>query len=93
MIANDLLTSFDSLWRSDRAAAYVLAGTLVDYLWAARGRDGVRRIWQGADTLSDAGILPGLGGPLSAGWRAHAARVAGVNAGVDTAAFRRLGCG
>ena len=93
VVADDLLTNFVPMWRSDRAAAYVLAGTFVDYLWASRGRDGVHRLWQGIDTLSDAAMVPGLAGELTSGWRAHVARVAGSSAGLDTAAFRRLGCG
>ena len=93
VVANDVLTNFLPMWESDRAAAYVLAGTFVDYLWATRGRDGVRRLWQGTDSLSDAAMVPGLPGALTAGWRAHIKRVAGSDAGLDTAAFRRLGCG
>ena len=93
MIANDLLASFERLRRSDRAAAYVLVGTFVDYLWAERGREGVRRIWQGRDTVSDVAVLPGLGGGLTAGWRAYVSRVAGASAGLDSGAFQRLGCG
>jgi hypothetical protein len=93
LITNDLLTGFEPLWRSDRASAYVLTGTLVDYLWASHGRDGVRRLWQGADTLSEAAVLPGLGGELTAGWRAYVARVAGTSPGLESATFARLGCG
>jgi hypothetical protein len=93
VIANDVLARFEPLRRSDRAAAYVLAGTLVDYLWAERGREGVRRIWQGSDTLSDVAVLPGLGGGLTAGWRAYVSRIAGASVGLDSVAFQRLGCG
>ncbi|HEV7992865.1 MAG TPA: hypothetical protein VGP25_13625 [Gemmatimonadaceae bacterium] len=91
--AGDLLTNFLSMYRSDRAATYVLAGTFVDYLWASRGRNGVKRLWRGDDSLIDIGVLPGLGGDLTAGWRAHVARSAGQSAGLDPVAFRRFGCG
>jgi hypothetical protein len=91
--AHDLLTRLNELWRADRAGTYVLAGTFVDYLWSSRGRDGVRRLWQRADSLSDVGVLPGTGGALTAEWRAHVGRTAGRQPGLDMAAFRRFGCG
>jgi hypothetical protein len=91
--ADDLLTNFLALLRSDRGSAYVLAGTFTDYLWTSRGRSGVRRLWIGSDSLVDVGVLPGVGGDLTAAWRAHVAGKAGVTRGVELAAFRRAGCG
>ena len=91
--ATALQRDFANMWPGDRYAAYVLAGTLVDYLWASRGRDGVRRLWQGADTLHEGNILPGAGGTLTREWRAHVSRAAGGTPGLDSAAFRRAGCG
>jgi hypothetical protein len=91
--ADDLLTNFVSLWRADRASAYVLAGTFADYLWMSRGRSGVRRLWNGSDSLVDVGVLPGVGGDLTTAWRAHVARKAGSTRGVESAAFRSAGCG
>ena len=93
LTATELQRRFVELWRADRAAAYVLAGTLVDYLWSTRGREGVRRLWQGADSLDERSMLPGAGGELTRGWRAHVERSAGNAPGVDQASFRRAGCG
>jgi hypothetical protein len=93
LTATEVTRDFLPLWQADRARAYVLAGTLVDYLWTSRGRDGVRRLWQGADSLEESAMVPGLAGALTTGWRAHLARVAGNAPGLDTTMFRRLGCG
>lgn len=91
--AAELLAGFTPLWRSERGAAYVLAGTFVGYLWAARGRDGVHRLWRGVDTLTDAGILPGTAGNLTVGWRAYVQERAGGTPGLTPAAFERAACG
>ena len=93
LTATELERRFIELWRADRATAYVLAGTLVDYLWATRGREGVRRLWQGSDSLDERSVLPGAGGELTRGWRAHVERTAARTPGLDAALFRRLGCG
>ena len=93
LTATELQRRFVELWRADRAMAYVLAGTLVDYLWATRGREGVRRLWQGADSLDEQSVLPGAGGELTRRWRAHVERSAGGAPGIDQASFRRAGCG
>jgi hypothetical protein len=93
LTATALQRRFLELWRADRAMAYVLAGTLVDYLWATRGREGVRRLWQGGDSLDEQSVLPGAGGELTRGWRAHVERSAGNASGIDSTSFRRAGCG
>jgi hypothetical protein len=84
---------FLDLVRTERGTAYVLAGSLVDYLWTARGREGVRRLWRGQDTLSDNTALPGAAGELTLAWRAHVARKAGATPGLPTATFLRAACG
>jgi len=89
----DVTEKFLDLMRTERGTAYVLAGSLVDYLWTARGRDGVRRLWIGRDTLSDNAILPGVAGELTSAWRAHVARKAGTTPGLSKATFLRAACG
>jgi hypothetical protein len=91
--ATELLTNFIPLWRSERATAYVLAGTFVDYLWSTRGRAGMYRLWRGTDSLEDVSILPGAGGPLTARWHAHVRIHPGDAKGVPLTSFQRLGCG
>jgi hypothetical protein len=91
--AQDVIDNFVAIWRTERAAAYVFAGSLVDYLWASRGRDGVRRLWSGSDTLTDVGALPGTGGALTSEWRAYVVRKAEGRPGLTTTAFLRAGCG
>jgi hypothetical protein len=91
--AQAIMDHFTDLWRTERAASYVLAGTLVDYLWATRGRIGVRRLWQRQDSLTDASILPGAVGALSAEWRAYVRRVSGQEPGIDLASLQCCGCG
>jgi hypothetical protein len=93
LTATALQHDFVDLWRSDRYAAYVLAGSLVEYLWASHGHDGVRRLWQGRDTLQEGSVLPGAGGALTREWRAHVTRAAREAPGLDSAAFSRAGCG
>lgn len=85
--------------REYRARAYVLAGSLVGFLWNTRGRGGVRRLWQGTDTLM--ALSGGTIGPFGAGlaidatadWRAYVDRAAGNTASIDSTTFRRFGCG
>ena len=91
--AEMLMDHFSDLWRSERAASYVFAGTLVDYLWSSRGRDGVRRIWQGQARIVDVGPLPGTAGELTTGWRQYVARVAGATHGIALNSLQRAGCG
>ena len=90
---HDVVDNFVPMWRTDRAVAYVLAGSLVDYLWFSRGRDGVRLLWTKRDSLVDAGILPGAGGEQTAGWRRYVARAAAGAPTLSPEAFRRAGCG
>jgi hypothetical protein len=89
----DVTEKFPDLVQTERGAAYVLAGSLVDYLWTARGREGVYRLWQGRDSLSENAILPGAAGELTHAWRAHVARKAGTTRGLPTATFLRAACG
>lgn len=90
---------FPALHRSQRAAAYVVAGSIVAYLWATRGRAGVARLWRGADSLTVAQVtIPGLGtrGSQSAedrAWRYYVESAAGASLGLAEIAFARLGCG
>jgi hypothetical protein len=90
---HDVVENFVPMWRTERAAAYVLAGSLVDYLWFSRGRDGVRRLWTGRDSVTDVGILPGTSGEQTAGWRKHVALAAAGAPALSKKAFQRAGCG
>jgi hypothetical protein len=89
--AEEVAREFLSLKRVDRARAYVLAGTLVGSLWEDRGREGVRRLWQGLDTVTAAPRFD-AGGPTAV-WHGYVMRHAASAPSLDTAAFRRLGCG
>ena len=91
--AQDVVEQFLEMARMERGATYVLAGSLVDYLWSSRGREGVHRLWAGRDSLSDVGVLPGLGGELTAAWRTHVTRKAGSSAGLSPSALMRRACG
>jgi hypothetical protein len=93
LTAEKVLDHFTDLWRSERANSYVFAGTLVDYLWASRGRTGVRRIWQGEDRVADVGPLPNAGGELTTAWRQYVGRAAGTTPGVDLNSLKSAGCG
>ena len=92
-VAADIVKHFVELWRVQRGAAYVLAGSLVDYLWSKRGSAGVRRLWEGTDSLIDVGVLPGTRGALTAEWRAYVAGKAGAAPGIDATALQRAACG
>lgn len=81
----------------DRASTYVLAASLVDYLWQTRGRDGFKRLWQGTDSLT-APVEVRMGfesanATLTRAWRSHVERVAGSQRGVTATALQRSGCG
>jgi hypothetical protein len=89
--AHDVARDFLELKRVDRARAYVLAGTLVGALWESRGPEGVRRLWQGVDTLPTARKF-GADDPTAV-WRGHVMRDAATAPPLDPVAFRRLGCG
>lgn len=89
--AQDVAQGFVSLWRADRARAYILAGTLVGSLWEGRGREGVRRLWQGVDTLTATSRLDA--NDPTAVWHGYVMRHAATARSLDTTAFRRLGCG
>jgi|GEM_PF-2918827 len=108
-VARDLLRQFPALtvaeltqqFRArtdvDRAGTYVLAASLIDYLWQTRGRDGFKRLWQGTDTLtaaSDArlGFL-NAGTDQTRAWRAHVERAVGIGYGLNLDKLRRFGCG
>jgi hypothetical protein len=91
--AEEVMERFVEMWRTDRGRAYVLAGTLIGSLWESRGRDGVRRLWQRADTLRAASASPLLRSDLTREWRAHVERAAGSTPGVSPDAFRRRACG
>ena len=90
---HDVVENFVPMWLTERAVAYVLAGSLVDYLWFSRGRDGVKRLWNGRDSIIDVGVLPGTGGQQTAGWRKYVARAAVGAPALSMEAFRRAGCG
>jgi hypothetical protein len=82
----------------DLASAYVFAGSLVEFLWSARGRDGVRRVWKGTDSLTKPGGTTSFGFPdpaadLDRAWRAYTERAAGTRQGVSAASLQRDGCG
>jgi hypothetical protein len=90
--AEALMSRFEDMWKTDRGRAYVLAGTFVGSLWESRGRDGVRRLWQGSDTLKHSSF-PGSRDDLTTEWRAHVRRAAGTSPGLSPAAFQRWSCG
>jgi len=89
----DIVENFVQMARTERAAAYVLAGSLVDYLWSSRGRDGFHQLWTGRDSLADIGLLPGMAGELTSAWRTHVVRKAGTTPGLTPSAILRAGCG
>jgi hypothetical protein len=89
----DVVENFMEMAKTERATAYVLAGSLVDYLWSSRGRDAFHRLWTGRDSLTDVGLLPGMSGEATAAWRAHVVRKAGTTSGLTPSAFARTGCG
>jgi hypothetical protein len=98
MTIDDATARFLQTATLNRARTYVLVGTIVGYLWESRGRDGVRALWQGRDSL--AASVPTASAPgspfksdPSIAWHAYVARVGGKRPGIDTAAFRRAGCG
>jgi hypothetical protein len=98
MTIDDATARFLQTATLNRARAYVLVGTIVGYLWESRGRDGVRALWQGRDSLATS--VPTASAPGSPfksdptiAWHAYVARVAGKQPGIDDAAFRRAGCG
>ena len=90
---NGLRSDFGGMSSESRATAYVLGASLVDFLWDTRGREGVRRIWTGLDTLVDPTPLPGVGGNVTVAWRAHVARKAGTMPGISPQSLERSGCG
>jgi hypothetical protein len=92
LTAEELMSRFNEMWKTDRGRAYVLAGTFVGSLWESRGRDGVRRLWQGSDTLKQSSF-PGLRDDLTSEWRAHVRSAAGTSPGLSPAAFQRWACG
>ena len=96
MTSARLRTEFTELHRSSRATAYVFAGSFVEYLWSARGRDGVERLWKGNDSIPAAGALIGLPfarSALDGEWRAYTEHAARGRAGVAPDALLRHGCG
>lgn len=93
MTADDVTTHFVELWQSDRGRAYVLPSSFVGFLWDRLGRDGVRRLWQGADSLRQSPLLAGPFGDSTTSWRAYVVRAAGNVPGIDAASFRRFACG
>lgn len=111
VIARDLLRSqptmtvarlraeFLQLHSTTRAAAYVFAGSLVEYLWTARGRDGVERLWRESDSLmtypSSPALqaLPNARSVVDREWRAYVEREASDRVGIPVNDLERLGCG
>lgn len=91
--AEEVATFFDEMARSERGRAYVLAGSLIHYLWQSRGREGVRGLWQGTDSLRQPSTFRPFDPDLTTAWRAHVRRAAGPSPGIDAAAFRRFACG
>jgi hypothetical protein len=92
MTITDVTTHFLDIHSKERSASYMLAGSVVEYLWNSRGRDGVHRLWRGVDSLNESGMLRGLGGDLTAQWRQDVSRRAGSTPGVPAALFARRGC-
>ena len=97
LTAQELTQRFPAMVDVHLASAYVLAGSLIEFLWSTRGRDGVRRVWQGTDSLANpGGTALGFPNPfadLDRAWRAYTERVAGTRQGVSAASLERHGCG
>jgi hypothetical protein len=91
--AEDVAARFNEMARTERGRAYVLAGSLIGYLWESRGREGVRGLWQGTDSLRQPSTFRPFDPDLTTAWRAHVNRAAGASPGIDAAAFRRFACG
>lgn len=91
--ADDVTTHFVQMWETDRGSAYVLASSFVAFILDTRGRDGVRRLWQGTDSLRQSPLVRGQPLDLTASWRAFVDRRAGQASGIDVASFRRFACG
>lgn len=93
----ELTQQFRARTDVDRHGSYVLAASLIDYLWQTRGRDGFKRIWQGIDSLpTGADSRLGFGtadATLTRAWRAHVERVAAMRTGLSPTALQRFGCG
>lgn len=74
-----------------RASAYVLAGSVISYLYETGGAEAVRRIW-----ASGAVATPGAvwtGDTVTARWRAYVERAAAQEPGLPPASLVRFGCG
>lgn len=97
LTAADVTQQFRERADVDRAGTYVLAASLIDYVWQTRGRDGFKRLWQGTDSLTAwSGARMGLetgNAALTRAWRSHVERVAGNHTGLTATALQRSGCG
>jgi hypothetical protein len=97
LTVQELTTRFPAMRDAHLASAYVLAGSLVEFLWNTRGRDGVRRVWQGAEPLVSPGrTVLGMLDPaadVTRAWRAYVERAAGSRQGLSAEALHRYGCG
>jgi hypothetical protein len=93
----DLTRRFPAMVDVHRHSAYVLAGSLIEFLWNARGREGVKRVWQGTDSLTQSGGavwgLPDPAADVTRAWRAYVERVAGTRPGLSAGSLHRHGCG
>ena len=97
LTSQDVTERFATLAEENRSAAYVLAASLIDFIWTTRGREGFKHVWSGADRLwngegsSADAFNPALN--VTHAWRAHVERVAGSRAGISAELLRRHGCG
>jgi hypothetical protein len=74
-----------------RASAYVLAASVIGYLYENGGTDALRRVW-----ASGAVATPGAtwtGDTVTARWRAYVERAAAQEPGLPPASLARHGCG
>lgn len=97
LTVREVTEQFSRLAEVDRAKAYVLASSVIAFLWQTRGREGVQRVWQGTDSLGQPALaalgLGNAGADLTPAWRSHTEQIAGAQPGVRADALRRHGCG
>ena len=90
----DLSKDFWTMTADHRHAMYVLAASVVEFLWRRDGRDVVRRLWQtGAWPSPDGDSVASPTADLSSEWRAYVRRAAGAREGLTKEQLGRDGCG
>jgi hypothetical protein len=91
LTAPALTAQFVERVRRDRASAYVLAGSLVGYVFEHHGAAGVHALWRSGTVAAPAPLWSTDGVTLP--WRSYVERAAAAEQGVAPAALARSGCG